>query len=123
MLKMTAAELTKSFIESNPKHHTYSREERLWIRGVFKAFTKCLEAHRTFTMDEVWAELDHMTKKGTLREVGIDHRILGPMLKHLDALGFVESTGYFKKATRSGGGSRPVTIWRSRLKRTMALAA
>lgn len=71
--------------------------------------------NREFCMDDVWAELDKAYASGRLPEIGMDHRVLGPMLLHMCREGLISSSGLYVKSTRSGGGSRPIMIWDSRM--------
>jgi hypothetical protein len=106
--------LTKSFIHANKhKYGSYDAVQQEWLRVVFTAINRTTRRHSTFTMDHIWAEIDKAVEKGTLPKAQIDHRILGPMLRHMAKNGLVDTTGYFTKATRTGGGSRPVAIWRT----------
>lgn len=92
----------------------YSAEEKVWIRKVYSAILRTARTNSQFTVDDIWAEIHKMEAKGSIpKHSGIDHRILGPMLRHMVVENLIDSTGYYTKSTRSGGGSRPVTIWKS----------
>jgi hypothetical protein len=111
---MTPSKLTKSFIYANKhKYGYYDAVQQEWLRIVFTAINRATRRHSTFTMDHIWEEIDKASSKGSLPNAAIDHRILGPMLRHMAKIGLVETTGYYTKATRTGGGSRPVAIWRA----------
>lgn len=116
-----AAQLTRSFTIA---HRDLGANEAVWIRTVFSAILKVARNNREFTVDEVWAEIDKMTAAKKMPKARIDHRILGPMIRHMVSQGLLGSSGYYAKSTRPGGGSRPVTIWTSYLyTRTKAKAA
>lgn len=105
-----ASQLTRSFMA----HHKRWRDtERDWIRSVFGAVLRVARRNSEFTVDEIWNEIDRMASRGKLPKSRIDHRVLGPMLRHMAAEGMLGSSGYYTKSTRMGGGSRPVTIWDS----------
>lgn len=105
-----ASQLTRSFMM---QQNRWRNDERDWIRSVFGAILRVCRNTREFTVDDIWYEVDKMAERGKLPKSRIDHRVLGPMLRHMVAEGMVGSTGYYTKSTRPGGGSRPVTIWES----------
>ena len=94
-------------------HNRWSGEELTWIKTVFGIIIKTARAKREFTVDDIWFEIDKLAAKKKMPRSRIDHRVLGPMLKHMMSEGMLGSTGYYTKSTRPGGGSRPVTIWES----------
>lgn len=111
---MNAAKTTRTFL-SSPRGAKYSPDEGEWIKAVFALIFKVAKRHRRFTVDDIWAEIDRTRSAGKMPKASPDHRVLGPMILHMAAEGLLGSTGYFAKSTRRGGGSRPVTIWESRL--------
>lgn len=115
---MNASKIAHNFVQ----HHNRPRNQRDWIKQVFGLMMKVARRNRTFSMDDIWVELDKAYSKG-MKDPGIDHRILGPMLRHLVAEGLISSSGYYVKSTRSGGGSRPITVWNSYLYQRSRVAA
>lgn len=107
-----ATQLTRSFTIA---HQNLGVNEIVWIRSVFSAILKTARRNKEFTVDDIWSEIDKLTASKKLPKVRVDHRILGPMIRHMVSQGLLGSTGYYTKSTRSGGGSRPVTIWQSYL--------
>lgn len=105
-----ASQLTRSFMM---RHTRWRNDERDWIRSVFGAILRVSRSNGEFTVDDIWNEIDKMAERGKLPKSRIDHRILGPMLRHMVSEGMLGSSGYYTKSTRPGGGSRPVTIWES----------
>lgn len=115
---MNTTKIAQNFMH----RHNRPRAQREWIRQVFGIMMKVARRNRTFTMDDIWIELDKAYGKG-LKDPGIDHRILGPMLRHLVAEDLIASSDYYVKSTRPGGGSRPITVWESNIyARTRAAA-
>lgn len=107
----TPTQLTKSFMgRRNTNWHTHERD---WMKATFTILLKVARTHSEFTVDDIWAEIDKMTAAKKMPKSSIDHRILGPMIRHMVSEGLLGSSGYYTKSTRSGGGSRPVTIWES----------
>ena len=116
---MNSAKVTLGFIHIHSRPNT----ERRWLKEAFSIMLRVARRNKQFTMDDIWAELDKAYAKGTLPEIGMDHRILGPMLRHLVKEDLIESSGYSVKSIRTGGGSRPITIWTSHLYNRTAVAA
>lgn len=120
---MTPQKITRTFITSRGAG-THTQAEQEWIKAVYGCILKVARANRQFTVDAIWAEMDSLTAKGKMpRSKGIDHRILGPMIRHMVSEGLLGSSGYYTKSERSGGGSRPVTIWDSFMYKSMKVAA
>jgi hypothetical protein len=118
---MTPSKLTQSFIIANRHKASYDAVQQEWLRVVFTAINRAVRRNSTFTVDHIWEEIDKAMAKGTLPRAQMDHRILGPMLRHMAKMGLIETTGYYTKATRTGGGSRPVAIWRAALPALISL--
>lgn len=116
---MNPTKVTLSFIQN----HSRPMTERKWLKETFSIMLRVARRNKQFTMDDIWSELDKAYGKGTLPEVGIDHRILGPMLRHLVKEGLIDSSGFYTKSTRPGGGSRPITVWTSHLYQRTRVAA
>lgn len=116
---MNPAKITHAFIQHNPR----PQWQREWIKGVFGIMLRVARKNKQFTMDDIWAELDKSYTKGDLQDISIDHRILGPMLRHLVREGLIDASGYYVKSTRVGGGSRPITVWTSHLYSKVRVAA
>ena len=116
---MNPSKVTASFIQ----HHSRPSSERRWLREAFSAMIRVARRNREFTMDDIWTELAKAYDRGSLPNAGIDHRILGPMLRHLVREQMIESSGYYVKSERPGGGSRPITIWTSLVYSRTAVAA
>jgi hypothetical protein len=105
----TPTTLTKSFIAT----HVWHKEEQEWIKAVFGAIMTVAKKQREFTVDAIWEQISILKDKKKLPKSNIDHRVLGPMIRHMVSDGLLRSSGYYTKSTRAGGGSRPVTIWTS----------
>lgn len=105
-----ASQLSRSFLL---RQQHWNNDEREWVRAVYGAILIVCRRNREFTVDDIWEQIDILASKDKLPKSRIDHRILGPMLRHMVVEGMLGSTGYYTKSTRSGGGSRPVTIWES----------
>ena len=116
---MSPAKITASFIQ----HHRRPATERTWLRGAFSAMLRVARRKSDFCMDDVWAELDKAYASGSLPDIDIDHRVLGPMLLHMCREGLISASGYYIKSVRPGGGSRPLMIWDSHLYAKAASAA
>jgi len=116
---LSPAKITASFIQ----HHRRPATERTWLRGAFTAIIRVARRNREFCMDDVWTELDKAYASGALRDIGMDHRVLGPMLLHMCREGLISSSGLYVKSTRHGGGSRPIMIWDSHLYASVSSAA
>ena len=106
---MNSAKVTLGFIQIHSRPST----ERRWLKEAFGIMLRVARRNQQFTMDDIWEELDKAYAKGTLPDIDMDHRILGPMLRHLVREDLIESSGYYVKSVRTGGGSRPITIWTS----------
>jgi hypothetical protein len=105
-------------------NHARSESEREWISAVFRIMVRVARRNRQFSMDTIWEQLDKAYHKGTLTNSGrIDHRILGPMLRHMVREGLISSSGYYVKSARPGGGSRPITVWTSHTYERTAVAS
>lgn len=115
-----ATQLTRSFTAA---HQDLNINEVVWIRSVFSAILKTARRNREFTVDNIWSEIDKLTASKKLPKARVDHRILGPMIRHMVSQGLLGSTGYYTKSTRPGGGSRPVTIWQSYMHNRVKVAA
>lgn len=111
-MTMTPAKLARSFVNRNNRS-SWSDSEKEWLQTVFGAILKVCRANREFTVDAIWEQISILASKGQLKINATDHRVLGPMLRHMVGEGILGSTGYYTKSTRRGGGSRPVTIWES----------
>lgn len=109
---MNASKITVSFMHHHPDRPT---RERAWLKQAFSIMLRVARRNREFTMDDIWVELDKAYAKGTLPKVDVDHRILGPMLRHMVKEDLIDASGYYVKSRRPGGGSRPITIWTSYL--------
>lgn len=118
----TATQLTKSFMTSRA-HRDWDMNQQAWLRTTFGALLKVARRNREFTMDDIWEEMDRIIVAGKMPRARIDHRILGPMIRHMVSEGLVGSSGYYVKSTRTGGGSRPVTIWDSYMTDRVKVAA
>lgn len=116
---MNPSKVTVAFIHA----HSRPATERKWLKEAFSVILRVARRNREFTMDDIWQGLDQAYNKGTLPEIDIDHRILGPMLRHLVKEQLIDSSGYFVKSTRPGGGSRPITIWTSLIYQKSSIAA
>lgn len=119
---MTPTKLTRSFINAG-RVNKHPKSEQDWMRMVFGAILKVARTHREFTVDQIWSEIDNLTSKGKMPRANVDHRVLGPMIRHMCVEGILGSTGYYTKSMRPGGGSRPVTIWQSYIAKTTKAAA
>jgi hypothetical protein len=108
---MNPAKVTLGFIQNHSRPST----ERRWLKEAFSIMMRVARRNKQFSMDDIWAELDKAYEKGTLPDIDIDHRVLGPMLRHLVKEGLIDSTGYYVKSIRTGGGSRPITVWTSHI--------
>jgi hypothetical protein len=108
---ITTAQLTKSFIRGHSK--SWSVKEENWLRQVFSAILKVSKKNREFIIDDVWEEISRREVKGTIDSLGVDTRVLGPMLRFMVSEGHLDPTGYYIRSSRQG--SRPVMIWRSHL--------
>lgn len=106
-----AQHLTRSFTVSHGKD--FGLNEQAWIKAVFGSILKVARTSREFTVDDIWSEIDILRANKKLPKARVDHRILGPMIRHMVSKGILGSSGYYTKSTRPGGGSRPVTIWQS----------
>lgn len=106
---MNPAKITTSFIQ----HHRRPVAEREWLKAAFSVMLRVARRNPEFCMDDVWVELDKAYASGTLPDIDMDHRVLGPMLLHMCRVGLIAASGYYVKSTRSGGGSRPIMLWRS----------
>lgn len=116
---MNPARITATFIQ----HASRPSNERTWLKTTFSLMLKVARRNKQFTMDDIWAEIDKAYATGALPGIDIDHRILGPMLQHLVRENVIASSGYFTRSIRSGGGSRPVTVWTSFIyKKSLAAA-
>lgn len=116
---MNAARLTKYFLAA---HSQPDRNEE-WIKGVFGVMLRVARRNSQFSMDTIWEQLDRAYENGSLYDDGVDHRILGPMLRHMAREGLISATGYYVKSARTGGGSRPVTVWKSHVYSKVSVAA
>lgn len=105
------------------RKHSRPTTEREWLKESFSVILRVARSYREFTMDDIWVGLDKAYAKGTLPRITIDHRILGPMLQHMVKEELIQASGYYVKSTRPGGGSRPVTIWSSKIFRKTDVAA
>ena len=115
----TPTQLVTSF----KKHrgvNSFGEEETAWLRAVFGAMLKVARRTREFTIDDIWTEIDALTAKGNLPKARIDHRVLGPMMKHMAVDGLIEASRFYARSTRPG--SRPVSVWTSHI-RTMSKVA
>lgn len=117
---MTPGKLTRQFVTVRDQHYTAA--DQAWIKAVFGCILKVAKSNSTFTVDLIWEQIELVKAKGNLPKAKVDHRILGPMIRHMMSEGLVGSTGYYAKSTRPGGGSRPVTIWESYLRTSRARA-
>lgn len=106
---MNPAKITATFIQ----HHKRPAPERAWLKSVFSIMIRVARRNSEFCMDDIWSEIDKSYANGTITDVDIDHRILGPMLLHMCREGMIASSQYYIKSTRPGGGSRPITLWTS----------
>lgn len=111
---MTPMKLTRRFIAIRGNWN-YTDADVKWLQTVFGCILKVARTQREFTVDAIWEQIEKVQAKGNLPKSTLDHRILGPMIRHMVAEGLLGSTGYYTKSTRRGGGSRPVTIWESYL--------
>lgn len=109
---MTPHKLTRSFISAG-RENRFIKPEQEWMKAVFGCILKVARRERQFTVDAIWQEIDNLTAKGKMPRANIDHRVLGPMIRHMVSEGILGSTQYYTKSMRPGGGSRPVTIWES----------
>lgn len=117
----TPSKLVRSFL--NRRGYIWTDQEKEWLRVVFGLMLKVARSRREFTVDDIWFEIDSMSAKKKMPKSNIDHRVIGPMLRHMVSEGLLGSSGYYTKSTRQGGGSRPVTIWESYIStRTKAAA-
>lgn len=116
---MNPSKVALNFIQIHSRPST----ERKWLKEAFSLMMRVSRRNREFTMDDIWSELDKAYERGSLPNIGIDHRILGPMLRHMVREGLIESSGYYVKSERPGGGSRPITIWTSLVYQKSAIAA
>lgn len=116
---MNATKITQSFIQ----HHSRPQWQREWIKGIFSIMIRVAKKNKQFSMDDIWTEIDKAYAKNELQDIDIDTRILGPMLRHMVREGLIDSSGYYVKSTRLGGGSRPVTVWTSFLYQKVRVAA
>lgn len=91
----------------------HTAAEQAWIKTVFGCILKVARAQSEFTVDAIWEQIEKVQSKGKMPRSHIDHRILGPMIRHMVAEGLVGSTGYYTKSMRPAGGSRPITVWES----------
>jgi len=114
--------VTRSFIRNTTRYHgpLIPKAEEKWIRTVYGAILKVARSQDNFIMDDIWKEIDALYAKDKLEWGVVDHRILGPMLRHMVAEGLISSTGYYVKSSRPGGGSRPITIWESYIREKVA---
>ena len=125
---MNAAKLNKTFYLNHP-YYQASLSEGItgtidWTKSVFACMVRVAKRNRQFTVDDVWAEIERAKNKGQVdTEHFVDHRIIGPMLRHMVREGLIGSTGYYTKSTRKGGGSRPVTVWESYISTARKVAA
>lgn len=116
---MNPSKVAISFIQIHSRPST----ERAWLKESFSLMLRVARRNRAFTMDDIWTELDKAYERGSLPDIGMDHRVLGPMLRHLVREGLIESSGYYVKSERPGGGSRPITIWTSLVYTKTSIAA
>lgn len=116
---MNPSKVTTTFIQN----HSRPTTERRWLKETFSIMLRVARRNREFTMDDIWTELDKSYERGSLPDIDIDHRILGPMLRHLVREGCIDSSGYYVKSNRPGGGSRPITIWTSMMYQKSTIAA
>jgi hypothetical protein len=117
---MNATRMTSTFITA----HSRSESEREWLSGVFKIMVRVARRNRQFSMDSIWEHLDRAYLRGSIVNDGkVDHRILGPMLRHMARDGLISSSGYYVKSSRQGGGSRPITVWTSHVYERVAVSA
>lgn len=119
---MTPSKMTRQFMAIRA-NNMYTEADREWMRIVFGCILKVARTHDTFTVDLIWEQIEKVQAAGKMPKSRIDHRILGPMIRHMVAEGLLGSTGYYTKSTRPGGGSRPVTIWESYMRATKKVAA
>jgi hypothetical protein len=115
---MTPARLVKSFREVRPQH--FHSEE--WLKAMFTAITVVAKRDQFFTVDDIWYQVGRMQEKGKFPSTTTDNRLLGPILKHLVKHSVISSTGEYTKSIRIGGGSRPVTLWKSNIKKVRVAA-
>jgi len=108
---ITPAQLSNAFIRGHSK--TWSVKEERWLRQVFSAIIKVSKKNREFIIDDVWEEISKREAKGAIDSLGVDTRVLGPMLRFMVSEGHLDPTGYYIRSSRQG--SRPVMIWRSHL--------
>lgn len=106
---MNTTKVTNGFISAHARPAT----ERKWLRTTFTLILRVAKRSPEFSMDDIWQELDKAYDRGSLPDIDMDHRVLGPMLLHLVREGLISSSGYYVKSARPGGGSRPITIWTS----------
>lgn len=64
--------------------------------------------NETFTTDEVWKQLGSVPK---------DRRVLGPIMIQAAKDGICEATNTTRKTTREEAHQRPLTVWKSLIKR------
>jgi hypothetical protein len=106
---LNTTKITRNFI----RLHSRPEKDRMWLKTVFGVMLRVARRNKHFTVDDIWDGINRLSAKGSLPDSEIDHRILGPMLRHLVNEGLIDSSGYYAKSTRTGGGSRPVTVWES----------
>lgn len=116
---MNPSKVAISFMQN----HSRPNSERAWLKESFAIMLRVARRHREFSMDDIWQELDKAYDRKSLPDIGMDHRILGPMLRHLVREGLIDSSGYYVRSHRPGGGSRPITIWTSLIYTKSAIAA
>ncbi len=81
-----------------------------WINQVVNIIRKLAIAHREFTTDEVWAEIDASAKA---IKVPFEPRVLGIAMKKAQTLAWIDKTNKVRKSTRPACHGRSVTIWKS----------
>lgn len=116
---MSPAKLMNSFI----RHHNRPAHQRQWIKNTFAIMVRVARRNRQFSMDDIWIEIDKAYANGTLTEGVVDHRILGPMLRHMVNEDLISPSNYYVKSIRTGGGSRPIMIWDSNIYSQARIAA
>lgn len=119
MNRITPASLTKEFIDT--RESVDMTPEKPWLRVVFSSFLKVARNNPAFIVDDVWEEMERLSRRGKLEFSRIDTRILGVILRFLASIGVVEASGYYARSTRPG--SRPVMVWTSLIYQTTARAA
>lgn len=82
-----------------------------FMRAAVKALTKVARTNKTFTTDEVWAQLAKTNPEG----FNVEPRALGALMLTASKQGAIKTTTRTRSSKRGQCHGRPVRVWKSLL--------